>query len=255
VASLAPGAAEFATDGSPVLIVGAVVAGAVIVSSLFFATQAVEVAPETSGFYALTGYAEALGQARTEPPEPLLRRPARVIYPIGVVATVVLAVGLLASWPISERGPWQREEVGGISFDVPLGWRNVGQSALVASFSNDSGRISVHLDAAARSVDEAVRRHFEGPRLAAFDVLTISNPEGIDLGGKRVGETTVLAFAVTTDGTPLFLSALLETGRIASRDLALAITYPYQEEPVAGLYLGEAKRFARHIWLSAVESP
>ena len=244
-ASLAPGSAEIASSGSPLIVGGAILVAAVIVSSLFFATQAVEVAPETSGFYALTRYAAALEEARTEPREPLLRRPARVIYPVGLVATAVLAVGLLGSWPISERGPWQRQEVGALSFELPAGWR-AEDSVLTAAFSNGSdGRLSIGLGAAAGSIDEAVERHF-GAFLPVEEVIVVTTEE-IALGETPVREATVVGRLLFFD-----FPVLVEAGRIASTDVALVIGYPAGEGPLADFYLGEARRFARHIWLSAI---
>ena len=248
VASIAPGGAALASATPPSALIGAaIVVGAVVVSSLFFATQAVEVAPETSGFWALTHYASGLEAAREGPPEPLLRKPARVIYPLGLVATVALAVGLAGSWPVAERGPWQRVQVGGFSFEVPSGWTREASDLVTAAFTNGGdGRITIRIGDA--SVQDAAERHFES--FFPVEEVEVISSEPVSLEGTRVEEAIAVGRLIFLE-----LPVLVEAGSLRAGDATLVVSLPASDDLLGEFYLGEARRFARHIWSSALKGP
>lgn len=251
VLSLAPGSTQIAESPPPALIALAVLVGAVVVSSLFFATQAVEVAPETSGFYALTGYAAALDQARGGKPEPLLRLPARVVYAVGLLAAAVLAIGILSTWPVAERGPWQRWAADGITFEVPVGWRKQFEDPAGAAFTSGGGSVSVEFDVTGSTVEALAARHLLSLQTLQVAGVTQDSSDELTIADRPVREVVATAEA---GGVPFPISfrMVMEIGRIDGRDYAFIVDCPASNGPVQDFYSGEAKRFARHIWASAL---
>lgn len=257
VAAVAPGGVEVAAAGGPLLIAGAVLAAAVVLSSLLFATSAVQVAPETSGFFALTRYSDGLDDARGEPREPWLRPPAAVLYGAGLLATIALATNLLAAWPISERGPWQAVEVGGRAMEIPAGWTSAGQVDRTTGYASEGGgAVAVTVAGDAGSREDLARRHLE-LFVSFFDEVVETSAEEADVEGHTVQVATYEGSSAAMEGLPFEFTfpVLVMVGRVGGGDVAVTISYPAAEDPLREFYLSEAERFARHVWRSALGGP
>jgi hypothetical protein len=246
--SLAPASAQIAESPPPPVIGILVLIGAIVLISVYFATQAVKVAPETSGFFALTAYASALDQARGGKPEPLFRRPARVLYAVGLAGTALVVAGVLSTWPPAERGPWERQTAGGITFEIPSGWNKQFEDTAGASFAGAGSRVSVWFDAAGATTEDLVLRHLA---LLAAGEITEEASEELTIDGRAVRE--VVATALVTQGrVDVPFTMVIEIGPIGGHDRAFIVNVPSSAGAVQDFYTGEAKRFARHVWTSGM---
>jgi hypothetical protein len=170
-----------------------------------------------------------------------------VIYPLGLVATVALAVGLAGSWPVAERGPWQRVQVGGISFEIPMGWTREASDLVTAAFTNAAdGRITIRIGDA--SAQDAAERHFES--FFPVEEVEVVSSEPVSLEGTRVEEAIAVGRLIFLE-----LPVLVEAGSLRAGDATLVVSLPASDDLLGEFYLGEARRFARHIWSSALKGP
>jgi hypothetical protein len=254
IVSLTPGSQDVTQAPAPVLLAGGVVLAGVVVTSLFFATQAVEVAPETSGFYALTGYASGLDEARGGTPEPLLRWPARLTYAVGLIATIVLVFNVLSTWPVAERGPWQRWVADGITLEVPVGWRKQFEDPAGAAFGTAGGSVSVEFEAAGSTTEALALRHLVTVQGLPVESVTEDSSEDVTIDGRVVREVVATAQAGEVP-VPFEFRMVMEIGSIGGHDVAFIVDCPASSGFIQDFYTSEAKRFARHIWTSATPNP